>query len=107
MLMKRLPTHPGEILDKDFLKPLGISQSELSKDLGTSFRTINEIVNEKRGISPDMAIRLARYFKTSEELWLNMQMQYDLYWASEKDENTFERIRPYSELHKKTEPCHI
>ena len=68
--LKRKPTHPGEILKKDFMEPLELSQSQLAKELNTTFRTINEIVNEKRNLSPEMAVRLSKYFGTSEELWL-------------------------------------
>ena len=92
-LMRR-PTHPGEILQKEFLEPLGITQSQLAKELNTTFRTINEIVNEKRNISPEMTVKLARYFGTSEELWLNLQNQYDLYRVKEKYLNSLKSIRP-------------
>jgi addiction module HigA family antidote len=98
--LKRKPTHPGEILGKDFMQPLGISQSQLAKELNTTFRTINEIVNEKRNISPEMAVRLSRYFGTSEELWLNLQNQYDLYLVKKKKKEILNKIKPYHELHK-------
>jgi addiction module HigA family antidote len=90
--MKRRATHPGEILKEDFLIPLSISQVELAQRLGTTFRTINEIINEKRGITPEMALKLARFFGTSEELWLNLQNQYDLYKAREKKKETIRQI---------------
>ena len=92
-LMRR-PTHAGEILQKEFLEPLGITQSQLAKELITTFRTINEIVNEKRNISPEMAVKLARYFGTSEELWLNLQNQYDLYNVKERRLDIIKSIRP-------------
>src|ERR1039457_2149166 len=98
--LKRKPTHPGEILMKDFIEPFGLTQSQIAKEIGTTFRTINEIVNEKRNISPEMAIRLARYFGTSEELWMNLQAQYDLYATKTKRKDILRHIRPYSELHK-------
>src|SRR3972149_2855974 len=88
-LMRR-PTHPGEILQKELLEPLGITQSQLAKELNTTFRTINQIVNEKRNISPEMAIKLARYFGTSEDLWLNLQNQYAIYRAKEKDQSSYD-----------------
>ena len=93
--IKRKPTHPGEILKEDFLIPLNISQVELAQRLSTTFRTINEIINEKRGITPEMALKLARYFGTSEELWLNLQNQYDLYKVREKKKEIIRHIRPY------------
>ncbi|OQY99062.1 MAG: addiction module antidote protein, HigA family [Candidatus Brocadia sp. UTAMX2] len=92
--LKRKPTHPGEILKKEFLEPLGMAQSQLAKEIHTSFRTINEIVNEKRSISPEMAIRLAQYFETSPELWLNLQNQHDLYVVKEKKLDALKIIRP-------------
>lgn len=94
----RRPTHPGEILQKEFLEPLGMTQSQLAKELNTTFRTINQIVNEKRNISPEMAIKLARYFGTSEELWLNLQNQYDLYLVKEKKRNSLKNIRPMASV---------
>ena len=92
--MKRPPIHPGEILKEDFLTPLGITQTDLAKALKTSFRTINEILNEKRSISPDMALRLARYFGTSPDVWVGLQADYDLYWARMKSKKTIDGIKP-------------
>jgi addiction module HigA family antidote len=70
--------HPGEILLEEFLKPLKISQYRLAKDINVSPRRINEIVHGKRSISADTALRLARYFGTTDRFWLNMQTRYDL-----------------------------
>lgn len=97
--LKRKPTHPGEILKKEFMEPLKISQSLLAKELNTTFRTINEIVNEKRNISPEMAVRLAKYFGTSEELWLNLQNQHDLYMVKYRKQDVLNKIKSYRELH--------
>ncbi|MBI2909195.1 MAG: HigA family addiction module antidote protein [Chloroflexi bacterium] len=80
---KMAPIHPGEILDEHFLKPLGISQYRLSKDIYVPPRRINEIVHGKRSITADTALRLARYFNLSERFWLNLQARYDL--EAEKD----------------------
>jgi addiction module HigA family antidote len=98
--IKRLPTHPGKILKEDFLIPTGISQTELADRLGITFRTVNEILNEKRGISPEMAVRLARFFETTDELWLNLQDQYDLYRVKEKKGEVLRKITPYKKLRK-------
>jgi antitoxin HigA-1 len=92
--LKRNPTHPGEILKEDFLLPLGLTQTELAKALKTSFRTINEILNERRSISPDMALRLSRYFGTSPDVWIGLQTDYDLYWAGMKAKKTIDEIKP-------------
>jgi addiction module HigA family antidote len=75
---KLAPIHPGEILMEEFLKPLGISQYRLAKDISVPARRINEIVQAKRSISADTALRLSRYFNLSERFWLNLQARYDL-----------------------------
>ena len=75
---KLAPIHAGEILLEDFLVPMGISQYRLAKDISVPPRRINEIVHGKRAISADTALRLARYFGTSERFWLNLQAQFDL-----------------------------
>ena len=79
MTPKKLPpVHPGEILLEDFLQPMDISQYRLAKDISVPPRRINEIVHGLRGITADTALRLARYFGTSERFWLNLQTRYDL-----------------------------
>jgi addiction module HigA family antidote len=72
------PIHPGEILMEEFLKPLGVSQYKLAKDIHVPARRINEIVHGKRSITADTALRLSRYFNLSERFWLNLQARYDL-----------------------------
>src|SRR5918996_4487949 len=72
------PIHPGEILLEEFLKPLGVTQYRLARDIGVHPRRINEIVHGKRAISADTALRLSRYFSLSERFWLNLQAQFDL-----------------------------
>ncbi len=78
MAKKIPPIHPGEILLEEFLKPMGISQYKLAKDINVHPRRINEIVHGKRSISADTALRLSRYFGLSERFWLNLQARYDL-----------------------------
>ncbi len=72
------PIHPGEILLEEFLEPMGISQYRLAHDISVPPRRINEIVHGKRGITPDTALRLSRYFGLSERFWINLQARYDL-----------------------------
>jgi addiction module HigA family antidote len=72
------PAHPGEVLRDDYLKPLGMSQYALAKAIGVPQIRVSEIVNSKRAITPDTALRLARYFRTSPEFWVGMQATYDL-----------------------------
>ena len=84
MTRKKLPpVHPGEILLEEFLRPLGISQYRLAKNVRVPPRRINEIVRGQRAITADTALRLARYFQTTERFWLNLQTRYDL--EKEKD----------------------
>lgn len=75
---KLVPVHAGEILLEEFLVPMGISQYRLAKDISVPPRRINEIVHGNRAVSADTALRLARYFETSERFWLNLQAQFDL-----------------------------
>ena len=75
---KQSPVHPGEVLLEEFLRPFGLSQYRLAKEVSVPARRINEIVRGSRAISADTALRLARYFGTSERFWLNLQARYDL-----------------------------
>lgn len=75
---KMAPIHPGEILMEEYLKPLGLSQYRVAKDISVPPRRVNEIVHGIRAISADTALRLSRYFGTSERFWLNLQTRYDL-----------------------------
>ena len=85
----RPPAHPGGILKRQYLDPLGISISEVALALGVSRKTLSKIVNEHGAVTPEMALRLARAFKTTPELWLNLQRNYDLWHAT----HYFERWR--------------
>lgn len=75
---KLAPVHPGEVLLEEYLEPLKLTQYRLAKDISVPARRVNEIVHRKRGVSADTALRLARYFGTSERFWLNLQSQYEL-----------------------------
>jgi addiction module HigA family antidote len=81
---KIAPIHPGEILLEEFLKPLGISQYRLAKDISVPARRINEIIHGTRSVSADTALRLSRYFNLSERFWLNLQARYDLETQKDK-----------------------
>lgn len=87
----REPTHPGKILQEEFLEPLGLSQTALAKHLGWSHAKINEVINGKRGISPEVALSLADTLGTSPDLWMNLQTHYDL-WHALKEHETKPRI---------------
>jgi antitoxin HigA-1 len=92
--IERKPTHPGEILKAEFLDEFGLTQVELAKALNTTFRTVNEIINAKRSVSPEMALKLSKYFGTSVELWLNLQNQYDIYKVMQRKKNILKEIQP-------------
>jgi addiction module HigA family antidote len=77
----RPPSHPGEILLEEFLRPREMTQSELSEKLEIPLQRVNSIVNGKRGVTPETAILLARFFETTAEFWMNLQTQYDLWFA--------------------------
>ena len=90
-MKKSAPVHPGEILLEEFMKPLGLSQTRLGRDLGVSPRRINEIVHGKRSVTADTALRLSRYFGTSAEFWLGPQADYDLDMATDQLAERIER----------------
>jgi len=85
------PIHPGEVLLEDFMKPLGLSQYRLAKDIGVTPIRISQIVNGQRAITVDTALRLARYFDTSAAVWLKLQMRYDLEVAEKELQEKIER----------------
>lgn len=79
---KRPPTHPGGILKRHYVEPLSLTVSELAEILGVSRKTLSKIINERGSITPDMALRLSKAFKTTPELWLTLQQNHDLWQAS-------------------------
>ena len=89
---KRIPTHPGEILEEEFLKPLGISQVAFAAHLGVPVQRINELVRGKRGITPETAWLLSQALNTTPEFWLNLQMTFDL--AQNRPRREIQALRP-------------
>ncbi|MFA6053736.1 MAG: HigA family addiction module antitoxin [Thermodesulfovibrionales bacterium] len=100
MKKKKLhPIHPGEVLLEEFLKPMGLSQNKLALNIGVPARRINEIVLEKRRITADTALRLARFFGTSSEFWIGLQSQYDLdVTADALGERLEKEVRVFSQV---------
>ncbi|MEH6587331.1 MAG: HigA family addiction module antitoxin [Halioglobus sp.] len=94
MQMKRKPTHPGEMLREDFLPDYDLSVSGLAEALGVSRQSVNELLRERRAVSPEMALRLGRLFGNSPEFWLNAQRALDLWQAAETIKQEVARIRP-------------
>lgn len=90
---KRKPTHPGEVLREDVLPALKMSQSELAKRIGVSRLSVSELLLEKRAMSPDMAVRIARLTNTTPDSWLRMQTAVDL-WDLERDPKRYRHIEP-------------
>lgn len=92
---KMAPIHPGEILLEDFMRPLGLSQYRLAKEMNVYPRKINEIVHGKRAITADTALRLARYFGTTAELWMNLQGHYELELARDQlEQKIIDEVQP-------------
>ena len=94
---KRKPTHPGEILRVDILPELGITQGEFAKLLRVSRRTISEILHERRPITPDMALRLAHFLKTTPESWLHMQQSLDIWELERKYASLYKAVEKASD----------
>ena len=93
------PIHPGEILLKEFLKPLGISQYRLAKDIAVAPRRINEIVHGRRAITADTALRLGRFFSMEAQFWLNLQSHYDMEVAMDILQDRLEKeVQPFSRV---------
>src|SRR3990172_5413730 len=90
----RPPTHPGEMLLEEFLKPMEITQRQLADALHMPYQRVNEIVNGRRGITPATALRLAKYFGTSEGFWMNLQLRWDLHRAHHSEARVLTNIRP-------------
>ncbi|MGE5409431.1 MAG: HigA family addiction module antitoxin, partial [Clostridiales bacterium] len=94
---KFAPIHPGEILLEEFLKPMALTQYKLAKDIQVPARRINEIVHGLRGITADTALRLAKYFGTSENFWINLQSHYDLEIQKDKIHKILDDIRTFKD----------
>lgn len=102
MVKKLKPVHPGEILREEFMLPLGLSSNALARAVGVTPARINEIARERRGITADTALRLARFFDTSHEFWMNLQAGYDIECAQAEAGKTIARIKPWQEIEEAT-----
>ena len=94
----RTPTHPGEMLVEEFLTPMHITQRELADSIHVPYQRVNELVNQKRGVTPSTALRLARFFGVSADFWLNLQVRWDLFKAQQTEEIELEAIKAYHPL---------
>ena len=91
----RQPTHAGEILLKEFLEPLGLSQRDLADAIHVPFQRINEVVRGRRSVTPSTALRLSRFLGTTPDYWINLQLRWDLFHAERAESGQIERIQPY------------
>lgn len=89
----REPTHPGEMLLEEFLKPMKISQRDLANGIRVPYQRVNELVNQHRGITPSTALRLAKFFGNSAAFWMNLQLRWDLYHARRTESDDLRKIR--------------
>ena len=95
----RAPTHPGEMLLEEFMKPMGLTQRAVANSIRVPYQRINEIINGRRGITPSTALRLSKFFGVSPDFWLNMQLRWDLYFARQSEADILESIQPLSPAH--------
>lgn len=89
----REPTHPGEMLLEEFLKPMDISQRDLADGIRVPYQRINELVNRRRGITPSTALRLSKFFGNSAAFWMNLQLRWDLYHAKRAESDDLQKIK--------------
>ena len=90
------PTHPGEMLREDFMPDYGLTVADLARHLGVSRQTVNELLREKRAVTPDMALRLSRLFGNSPQFWINAQNAVDLWRAQKENKSALSKIKPLS-----------
>ena len=96
----REPTHPGKMLREEFLFPMNITQRELAEAVHVPYQRINELVNQKRGVTPSTALRLGKFFGVSPDFWLNLQMRWELYKAQNTEKNEIESIQDFKHVQK-------
>ena len=95
----RVPTHPGEMLLEEFIKPMNLTQRELAEAIHVPYQRVNEIINGRRGITPSTALRLAKYFGVSPDFWMNLQLRWDLYFAQRFEADSLKTIKPLTTQH--------
>ena len=95
----RTPTHPGEMLLEEFLKPMGITQRELANSINVPYQRVNEIINGRRGITPSTALRLAKVFGVSADFWMNIQLRWDLFFTLQSESDALKNIKPLTLIH--------
>lgn len=96
----RVPTHPGEMLLEEFIIPMQLTQKKLAQSIHVAYPKLNELVNRRRGMTPSLALRLAKFFGMSADFWMNLQLRWDLYHAQRRENIHLEKIQPYRRAHK-------
>lgn len=96
----REPTHPGEMLREEFLLPMNITQRELAEAIHVPYQRVNELINKKRGVTPSTALRLGKFFGTTPDFWLNLQIRVELFKAQATEKEDIESIQDYQQLQK-------
>ncbi len=91
----RTPTHPGEMLQEEFLIPMGLTQRALADAIHVPYQRVNDLVNGRRSMTPSTALRLAKFFGNSAGFWMNLQLRWDLYFAQKEEETVIEGIAPF------------
>ncbi len=91
----RTPTHPGEMLLEEFLAPMGLTQRELADAIHVPYQRVNDLVNGRRGMTPNTALRLAKFFGNTPAFWMNLQLRWDLYFAQQEEQQVLDGIQPH------------
>jgi antitoxin HigA-1 len=94
----RTPTHPGEMLLSEFLIPMGITQRQLADGIHVPYQRVNDLVHGRRGMTPDTALRLSKFFGTTAEFWMNLQLRWDLYSAKQNNKSAIESIHRHKHI---------
>ena len=92
----RTPTHPGEMLLEEFLIPMGLTQRDLATGIRVPYQRVNDLIHQRRGITPSTALRLAKFFGTTPGFWMNLQSRWDLYATRKSEQRVIESIHPYN-----------
>jgi addiction module HigA family antidote len=95
----RTPTHPGEMLMQEFLIPMGLTQRDLATGIHAPYQRVNDLIHQRRGMTPSTALRLAKFFGTTPEFWMNLQLRWDLYAANKAEQRVIENIHPFNRTH--------
>jgi addiction module HigA family antidote len=92
----RTPTHPGEMLMEEFLIPMSLTQRDLATGIHVPYQRVNDLIHKRRGVTPSTALRLAKFFGTTPEFWMNLQSRWDLFAAGKTEQRVIETIHPYN-----------